>query len=334
MRHTQWSAGADRPSRGAGPATARAHGAVAEFRHEALVYDGLADFVGGTAAFIRDGLERDDVILVVVTGDKVRALRDALDGDAGDVAFADMAHVGHNPARIIPAWYDFLGRQPEVGRGVRGVGEPIWAGRGPAELVECQRHESLLNAAFDGGRPWWLLCPYDAGALPRDVLDEAARSHRHVLAEGAHQPSPAYAGVGVWDPAHHPLPEPPTDATETAFDATTLEHVRHVVVDEAARASLDPARTDDLALAAQELATNTVRHGGGRGAVVVWHEPTRVYCEIRDHGFIRDPLAGRRIPTTEQEGGRGLWIVNQLCDLVQVRTGPSGTVVRLHMAVH
>ena len=28
---------------------------------------------------------------------------------------------------------------------------------------------------------------------------------------------------------------------------------------------------------------------------------------------------------------RGLWLANQLCDLVQIRTLPAGTVVRLHM---
>jgi hypothetical protein len=30
---------------------------------------------------------------------------------------------------------------------------------------------------------------------------------------------------------------------------------------------------------------------------------------------------------------RGLWMVNQLCDLVQLRTLPAGAVVRLHLYV-
>jgi prepilin-type processing-associated H-X9-DG protein len=34
---------------------------------------------------------------------------------------------------------------------LRGAGEPIWPERRPAELVECQRHESLLNVAFADG---------------------------------------------------------------------------------------------------------------------------------------------------------------------------------------
>ena len=84
-------------------------------------------------------------------------------------------------------------------------------------------------------------------------------------------------------------------------------------------------------LAVAELAANSVRHGGGRGILRLWRENGSVICEIRDRGTIADPLAGRRAPTLEQLGGRGLWLANAVCDLVQVRTGPQGTAVRLHM---
>jgi anti-sigma regulatory factor (Ser/Thr protein kinase) len=35
------------------------------------------------------------------------------------------------------------------------------------------------------------------------------------------------------------------------------------------------------------------------------------------------------MPPLSDEGGRGLWLANQLCDLVQIRSGENGTVVRL-----
>jgi hypothetical protein len=38
------------------------------------------------------------------------------------------------------------------------------------------------------------------------------------------------------------------------------------------------------------------------------------------------------MPDPDPESGRGLWLVNQLCDLVQIRSGPSGTTIRVHMA--
>jgi anti-sigma regulatory factor (Ser/Thr protein kinase) len=47
--------------------------------------------------------------------------------------------------------------------------------------------------------------------------------------------------------------------------------------------------------------------------------------------MIGDPLAGREEPRGEQHSGRGLWIANQLCDLVQVRSYATRSVVRLHM---
>jgi hypothetical protein len=55
-------------------------------------------------------------------------------------------------------------------------------------------------------------------------------------------------------------------------------------------------------------------------------------CEVTDPGHITGPLLlGREHPTLDRPGGRGLWLVNQLCDLVQIRTSPAGTTVRLHM---
>jgi anti-sigma regulatory factor (Ser/Thr protein kinase) len=54
-------------------------------------------------------------------------------------------------------------------------------------------------------------------------------------------------------------------------------------------------------------------------------------CEVRDGGQLSDPLVGRRRPSSDQIGGRGLWIANQLCDLVQVRSSDEGAVVRLNV---
>jgi hypothetical protein len=48
---------------------------------------------------------------------------------------------------------------------------------------------------------------------------------------------------------------------------------------------------------------------------------------------LEDPLIDRVRPAAHAAGRRGLWLANQLCDLVQIRTLPSGTVVRLHMRI-
>lgn len=116
-----------------------------------------------------------------------------------------------------------------------------------------------------------------------------------------------------------------------AFSAASLRELRQLVTDIARAAGLGAAAQDDATLAVHELATNSVRHGGGRGVLTGWNDAQSVIFEVRDAGVISDPLAGRQEPDVDRVGGRGLWLANQLCDLVQIRRSPSGGVVRVHM---
>ena len=90
----------------------------------------------------------------------------------------------------------------------------------------------------------------------------------------------------------------------------------------------------DLVTAASELAANSVLHGGGQGVLRLWSEDDCILAEVEDQGQIKEPLVGRLRPSLAQEGGRGLWLANQLCDLVQIRSREGRTVVRLHLGVH
>src|SRR5882757_7741636 len=123
----------------------RGSSATGAFTHEALLYADAKQFVAGTTSFIRDSLAADEPIMVAVIAPKAAMLREELGSNARRVRFIDMEAVGRNPARIIPAWQDWVAEHAPAGRGFRGIGEPIWAGRTPAEIVECQQHEQLLN---------------------------------------------------------------------------------------------------------------------------------------------------------------------------------------------
>ncbi|MFD0723250.1 ATP-binding protein [Streptomyces globosus] len=91
-------------------------------------------------------------------------------------------------------------------------------------------------------------------------------------------------------------------------------------------------RLPKLAVAVTEIATNSIRHGGGRGTLRTWSQDTAFLCEFRDSGYISDVMAGRIRPDATQIGGRGLWLAHQLCDLVEIRSTPThGTTIRLHM---
>ena len=302
------------------------------FRHEALLYAGEAEFVGQASAFIREGLEAGQPVLVVVSAEKIAALRDELGGRAADVRFADMVDIGANPARIIPAWQAFVDEHGGEGRPVRGVGEPIWAGRSIDELAECARHEALLNLAFADAPAWWLLCPYDTQTLPSRVLDEARRNHPSVRDAGGHRRTAEYRGLDdIAAPFDAPLPQPPAAVDEMRFASHDLAAVRAWVGAHATRSGLGPSRSEDLVLAVNEIVTNSVRHGGGSGMLRMWDWADAVISEIGDRGHIDVPMIGREQPTLDQSSGFGLWIANQVCDLVQVRTFPGRSVVRLHM---
>jgi anti-sigma regulatory factor (Ser/Thr protein kinase) len=305
------------------------------FRHEALLYAGEDEFVSTASAFLRAGIEAEEPALVVVSSRKIDRLREALGRDASRVTFADMSDVGANPARIIPVWHGFVAQHGSPGTRLRGIGEPIYPSRSADELVESQRHEALLNLAFADARAFWLLCPYDTTALDPAVIAEAFRSHPHVSGGGSADAGSHYHGLeAIAGPFRAPLPEPPADAATFAFsDESELAAVRRFLVSELAQSGISTERRGDLLIVVNEIASNSLRHGGGRGELAVWRTDGRVVCEIRDEGQFADPLADRRPPNDERPGGRGLWLANQLCDLVQVRSFDSGTVVRLHLAV-
>jgi anti-sigma regulatory factor (Ser/Thr protein kinase) len=302
------------------------------FRHEALLYAGMEQFVARAAPFIKDALEADEPILVVVSRTKIEALRTAIGADADRVQFRDMSQVGANPARIIPAWRDFVEAHAGNGRRLRGIGEPIYPERTACELVESQRHEALLNVAFDGAPDFWLLCPYNTQALEPSVVATAHRTHPVVAGDDGHSWSDLYPGVAASvAPYDRPLPEPPALRATLVFDIHGLPSIRRLVSREAARAGFTTRPIADLVLAVNEVATNSVQHGGGSGTLRIWRDGGVLVCEVRDRGHLDDPLADRRRPSPGQEGGRGLWLANQLCDLVQLRSFSSGTTVRLHM---
>jgi len=104
------------------------------------------------------------------------------------------------------------------------------------------------------------------------------------------------------------------------------------VAEHALVAGLVPERVDDLQLAVTEICTNAVIHDGdGLGSLRLWTEDNLVVCEVCGAGQISDFMAGRVLPSPERPHGRGLLMVNRLCDLVQTHTGPTGTRTRLSM---
>ena len=214
------------------------------------------------------------------------------------VIFAPMQELGRNPARIIPAWRDFVGAWAD-GRPVRGIGEPIWpersagrAGRVPSPRVAAEpriRRRAAVVAALPlrrrsprprggGGR-----APHPPDGARETVSASPATPTR------SRAPRPG--------PFEGPLAPPPGEREELTFSgAAELADVRAFVAEHAAAAGLGEERVADFVLAVHELANNSVRHVGGEALLRVWTEPEALVAEVRDGGRIEGPLSGRERP--------------------------------------
>ncbi|TMD12814.1 MAG: ATP-binding protein [Chloroflexi bacterium] len=191
-------------------------------------------------------------------------------------------------------------------------------------------HQVRRTMELAGFSPPANLVIYDRQPLAPSAISEAEGSHPFVRQEERARESPA---SGLAQPAAFasPLPPPPEALRELAFESHSLRSLRATIMHEAARAGLRSARMADLVVAVNEVATNSVRHGGGRGRLRVWRDDGALVCEVRDGGRISDPLSDRERPSADLRSSRGLWLANQLCDLVQVRTLGDGGVIRLRM---
>lgn len=317
------STAAARPEAGASPTGGG-------FEHAALFYRGDEAYAAGVVPFVEGGLARGEPVLVAVPAPRIELLRSCIGRASPGLGFVDMALLGRNPGRLIPAIRAFLDNH-EGGR-ARFVGEPIWPERRPCEMVEGTRHEALINVAFSESAAS-ILCPYDESRLDAAVLADARLTHPSIASrDGWHACTAAMDPAVLLGADRWRLPEP-DGATTTLDYADDLAGVRELTRSQSARAGIGAERTADLVLAVNEAAANTLSHTGAGGTLRIWRSDGHLVCEVRDGGAFDDLLAGRRRPSVNAERGRGLWLMHQLCDLVELRTGETGTTVRLHMAL-
>ncbi|WP_238013293.1 sensor histidine kinase [Dactylosporangium sp. AC04546] len=297
------------------------------FVHEALLYHDTAGYLDGAMKFIYEGVSADEPMLVAAPPANLALLRERLGAFADLVRFRDMTEAGRNPGRLIP-WVLSAFMDEHAGRRVRIIGEPIWPARTAEEYPACVQHEAMINVAF-AGREAAILCPYDTGALGRRRVRDAWATHPVMLEDGTRRASDGYNPYGITDIYNVPLAEPPAGATTLRFELPELVKVRRAVAEAGLDAALPPDRIVDLQSAVNELATNSVVHGGGSGTLRTWHDAERVVCEVRDFGHCADVMAGRLRPPVRR--GNGLVMVHYLADLVQRHTSTTGTATRVHV---
>jgi serine/threonine-protein kinase RsbW len=124
----------------------------------------------------------------------------------------------------------------------------------------------------------------------------------------------------------------PVTLVRCSFGARHLRRLRLLVASTARRVGLGADRGQDLALAVTEAAGNVVKYGGDTGQFELIRDDNRaLIAQISDHGpGMTSPTPGSA-SDAESEGGRGLRLIDCLCDRVDYRTGPAGTTVRMEV---
>ena len=298
-----------------------------QFRHQGLPYESNESLLGQVTGFLGPALDREEPVLIAAQSDRLSGFRTAFIGSRTHIDLAPMEEVGRNPGRLISIWSDFLDRHGAAGRTVWGIGEPIYAGRDEAEIEESEVYEQLLNGAFTEPEfNIYLGCPFDTASLPQNVLDDLTGSH-------------PFIGSGVDSRANEDFLDngrPERQLSPALIDNDEFVHftkeglgaMRKQLAEDARRFGVEEERIPDLVLAVNEIATNSIRYAGS-GSLGMWQAGERVICEVRDMGFIEDQLIGLRRPKLTEERGRGIWFAHQLSDLIQMRSKPSGTTVRI-----
>ena len=299
--------------------------------HQVLMYDHENGFLDTVVPFVREGIDAGDAVLAVGTVANVGSLRQALGPDSDAVEFADSADWYFRPTRTIANYSSFIAENAAAR--IRVVAEPGWETGTPDEIREWTRYECIINQAFADIQAS-VLCLYDRRRTDSGLLDGALYTHPHVVDGCGARPNDAYVdppSLNAWID-RDPLPAPPPDAVTLPVDTDDLSAMRAFAGKHARRHGMSRPRLNDLLVATTEVVTNAIRHGRPPVCCRLWRDTDDIIVDVTDTGWWRpDPVPGFVPPDPASLSGFGLWGVRMLCALVQLRTGPDGTTVRLRV---
>lgn len=331
-------------------------GTGCSFEHTYLVTATAGELARAVVPAVRRSLAAGESVHFILDPRRQAAVRVALGDDADRVSWSDATVWMPHPARRLLAIENLV--DDWLGPGLERVWllvECPWDGDAPELIAEWERFEAVLNATF-ADRPVTMVCVYDAGDLPAEVVRRAGCSHPlHGLTPLAS--CPAYVEPASFLAARraHRLPVPgsavrllgPLGPARARAQLASLlggrspgqpvvpascgagERVRPTAGGER---STPPEAADVLLVGATELVTNSWRAGAGTIEVAWWRDGPWVLVQVDDDGpGLTDPLAGYRRPPVDAPGGRGLWITRQLVDGVDIAAGRWGSSVRLRV---
>jgi hypothetical protein len=310
------------------------------FQHWVCIYDDDQQFLQTAVPFLTEGLDRGEPVLAVATPANLELLGAALGDRGGDVDYADSAFFGRRPPQRVAAFYRYWkargskheGSQPARGNGVRILAEPVWAGRSSREVTAWTRMEAALNVTL-APTSITMICLYDARTLDQDIVSSALRTHPVQVVASHPIPSAHYADPAAFARSCDtgPLADPPADAAAFEFDGD-LRRLRRFIADRAATHGVTGDRADMLVLAVSEVGAYLKSRWPASAAVRAWEQPGAVVCDFRQPGAsISDPFIGLRPAELVPGDSDGLWLTNQICDWMEIRSGADGCTIQLQV---
>jgi anti-sigma regulatory factor (Ser/Thr protein kinase) len=294
------------------------------FSHGVLVHDNDEELVGGTRAFVAQGLASGGRVRVHGTRDRVGLLREVL-GTHPRLEYGFEEELYQAPTRTLFAYQRSLAERAEPS--TFWVTGTVPLGRDSAAQAAWNRYESAVNEAL-AAYPFRALCTYDTRTRSDAVIEAALATHPIAGCGPTGHASPEYVDPAAFlaDPLAR-VPTPPTvppSVVTTVTDLHDLRRTRQLLTTRARSGSAVPSPTvEDFLLAVHEVAVNGLVHGAPPVHLALWTDVGRLTCLVDDCGQGNlEPMTGLRYP--QGWSPMGLWAARQLVDDLFIGSSPSG----------
>lgn len=308
---------------------------VTDVYHSGLPYRDIEEFVDAALPYLRSGIHGGEAVIAVTSKRNLAALQSRLGSAAHHIDFFDHEQWYDSPARSLHRYLEYWNQRNHTGwMPLRILGEPMKPAHDSRDAQRWTAFENGINDLMKS-MPVRMMCPYDL-TMPINSRANVEIAHPHI-AYGSHvQPSGAFVPPQQFGALRNSmaLAQPRGDVCEVAFDGDTMPALRAALAAFAAREALQRANRIDLYVAVGEAAANAVMHGGGGGVLRLWRDEREVVADVvsRAGGF-NGTMGGYLPPPPFAESGRGLWVMRQLCEWVEIRSDADASTVRLHLRV-
>lgn len=299
--------------------------------HAVALYDSDESLRARVVPYLREGLDRGETVVAVVSDAAQRVLRSALSGDADRVQWRAGEVSYQRLGAMFEGFRQFLADQQAAGAGMRLLTQND-VGGGPDRVGAYLRNEAMTNEVYRPyGYPW--ACLYDRRAHTEETLRQVREVHPRLLEPGGRSiPSTAYVTPGDFV-ARGARPAPVPQVVELDVELTgpgELARLRRLLGSWADGHAVKGDDAHDVLIAVSEAATNALQHGAPPVRVQAFTDGGAARVRVHNPGSAAVfATAGYHHPNTAGGGGIGLWVARQLADVVTTHTDTAGTTVEL-----